>query len=238
MKKTVVYLLIATLLFSLTGCIGLSKKHGFGDLVILGDNLTREADPENPEETGAQPVSENATVKIGGETKKLGETFKNLRTGTYQASISDRTEKSNFAATVKVNVIVGKQTVSPKALLKYLQFNALKFTFDPATFGGESIPNADKITQVKMKGSVTHPTWDRLDNLTKNEDGTWSVIVPMVTDESLEFGFVYWLDADGDGKYDGPDDKADEWAGGNPAAGGSNYTVAAAKAAGIATLDF
>ena len=68
--------------------------------------------------------------------------------------------------------------------------------------------------------------------MSRNEDGTWSVIIPAVMDESLEFGFVYWLDTDGDGVSDDPADESGYWAGGNPATGG-NYTVEKAKADGI-----
>ena len=112
MKKTVVYLLIATLLFSLTGCIGLSKKHGAGELIILGDNLTREADPEQGE-TEPQPVSEETTVKIGARPK-TSERFV-LRSGIYNAVIAD----GKYNAIVKVEVKVNqKQTLKPTALLK------------------------------------------------------------------------------------------------------------------------
>ncbi len=227
MKKAIVYLLLATLLLTVTGC-GLSKQQGFGELIILGDKMTREADPENIEEEGAQPVSAKTTVKIGNETKNLGETFV-LRNGAYNAYISDSTEKSGFAETVKVEVKLGKQTVKPKVLLKRLEFNALKLIYDPASFGGNTVADADKITQVKVKGNITSEDWSRLDKLSKNADGTWSVIVPAVTDDTLEFGFVYWQDTDGDGV----EEVAEEWAGGNP--DGGNYNVATAKVAGIVT---
>ncbi|HHW13256.1 MAG TPA: hypothetical protein GXX33_09690 [Firmicutes bacterium] len=227
MKKTVVYLLITALLFSLTGCIGLSKKHGFGELIILGDNLTREADPKQGE-TEPQPVSEETTVKIGGETKKLGERFV-LRNGIYNAVIAD----GKYNAIVKVEVKVNqKQTLKPTALLKKPAFNALKFTFDPKTFARKSVDNPEQINEVYLKGSITAEDWSRLDKMTKNTDGTWSVIVPAVTDENLEFGFVYWLDTDGDGVSDYPNNEWGEWAGSNPKTN-QNYKVSEAKAEGF-----
>ncbi len=218
MKKLIGLLLITMLVFSVTGCnVGLSSKHGFGELIINGANITRE---------DANPITENTTVKIGKEEKILGETFI-LKTGTYDAYIKD----GKFAETVKVEVVLGKQTVKPKVLLKELLFNAIKLVFDPATFGGKTVENPEQINEVYVKGNITHPDWGRLDALTENEDGTWSVIVPAVTDENLEFGFAYWLDTDGDGVSDTPADESGEWAGGNP--GGGNYTVATGKADGI-----
>ncbi|HBL35322.1 MAG TPA: hypothetical protein DDZ55_00775, partial [Firmicutes bacterium] len=79
---------------------------------------------------------------------------------------------------------------------------------------------------------ITSEDWSRVDNLSKNADGTWSVIVPAVTDDTLEFGFVYWQDVDGDGV----EEVAEEWAGGNP--DGGNYNVASAKVDGIILLSF
>ena len=115
----------------------------------------------------------------------------------------------------------------------------MKLIFDPKTFGGNTVENPGQINEVYVKGSITSDDWSRLDALTKNEDGTWSVIVPAVDEDdyTLEFGFVYWLDADGDGKYDGPDDKADEWAGCNPETGG-NYNIETAIQDRIIILDF
>ncbi|MBA2133471.1 hypothetical protein [Capillibacterium thermochitinicola] len=193
MKKTVVYLLITALLFSLTGCIGLSKKHGFGELIILGDNLTREADPEQGE-TEPQPVdAEDVTVTIGSDTKKLGEKFV-LRAGTYNAKI----KAGSYAGELKVTVVVNKTTtLKPKLTLAKLQFNAWKFIFDPEYW---------KVTveeKVHLVGNFPLAEWDTTGKyypLIKQEDDTWSAIFP--APEGTMFKFIY--DSDDWGNDIGP----------------------------------
>lgn len=216
MKKTVVYLLIATLLFSLTGCIGLSKKHGFGELIILGDNMTREADSDQGE-TEPQPLSEEATVTIDGDTKKLGEKFTNLRTGTYTAKIQD----GQYAAdvTIKFENVNKTVTLKPKALLKKLPFNAWKFIFDPAKY------EVTVEEQVHLVGEMNG--WDpaNLDySLIKKSDGIWSAVFDV--EEGQQFKFMYDSTDWGDGNDIG-DDIGDD---------GGNITIGTNEE--VVTLDF
>lgn len=191
MKKTLVYLLITTLLFSLTGCIGLSKKHGFGELVILGDNLTREADKG---ETEPQPVSNETTVTISGETKNLGEKFV-LRAGKHRAKIKDGNFEGDLNVTVEVNKTV---TIKPTLKLAKLPFNAWKFIFDPERWG---VTVEEK---VHLVGDLPLSQWDATGKyypLIEQEDGTWSAIYP-AADGAL-FKFIY--DSDDWGNDIGPD---------------------------------
>jgi len=186
-KKTLVYFLIALLLFALTGCIGLSKKHGFGELIILGDNLTREADPDQGE-TEPQPVAKEATVTIGGETKKLGEKFV-LRTGTHTAKIKDG--KFAVTITVKIEKINKTVTLKPKAVLKKLQFNAWKFIFDPQRY---KVVVENEVHLVGGFGEENNDaTWWKPHYLgyplIKQLDGTWSAIFNLP--EGTEFKFIY-----------------------------------------------
>lgn len=182
MKKTLVYLLITTLLFSLTGCIGLSKKHGFGELVILGDNLTREADPDKGE-TEPQPVSNGTTVTISGETKNLGEKFV-LRAGKHRAKIKDGSFVGDLNVTVEVNKTV---TIKPTLKLAKLPFNAWKFIFDP------TVLDVAVKEEVHLVGDLPGATWNPADKetyrLIKQEDGTWSAIFAMEEGKSFKIIF-------------------------------------------------
>lgn len=203
MKKTVVYLLIATLLFSLTGCIGLSKKHGAGELIILGDNLTRDPDPEFEEEIeDPQEVDlANVTVTVAGQTKKLGEAFL-LRTGTYNAKIvaQEFEGQRTFEYTLE-NIVISKPnqkvTLSPKAKLDIVLTNAWKFIFDPERWG---VTVEEK---VHLVGNFPLAEWDTTGKyypLIKQEDDTWSAIFP--APEGTMFKFIY--DSDDWGNDIGP----------------------------------
>lgn len=189
MKKLIGLLLITMLVLSVTGCnVGLSNKHGFGELIIKGSNLTRYGDPDAEEneaeeyEIAAEDLEE-AIVKIGSDEKRLGETFV-LKTGTYDANI----KAGKFAETIKVKVVdINKTTIlEPKVVLKKLDFNAWKFTVKPADFDGATVTS-----EVHLVGDLPDATWAPADKsypLIK-QNGTWSAIFNIP--EGTEFKLIY-----------------------------------------------
>lgn len=219
MKRVISLLMILSLVFVMTACdnFGLNDEKGFGRLVVTKAYL----------EDGTEVVE--GTVKAAGKEAGFGEELV-LASGVYDVVVTDNS--GNVARLKGIIIKVAETTILDNVKLAKPLYNALRFTFDPATFGGNTVANPEQINEVYLKGEVNSADWDRLEVMSRNEDGTWSVIIPAVMDESLEFGFVYWLDTDGDGVSDDPADESGYWAGGNPATGG-NYTVEKAKADGI-----
>ncbi|MGB4005138.1 MAG: hypothetical protein WBK86_02000, partial [Halanaerobiales bacterium] len=204
----------------MTACdnFGLNDEKGFGKLIVSKAYL---------EEDGSEVTS--GTVKVDGKEAGFGEEIV-LAKGTYRVTITD--ESGNTTTEEGIVIKVAETTILDNVKLAKPLYNALRFIFDPATFGGNTVSYPEQINEVYLKGNVNSDDWSRLEVMTRNEDGTWSVIIPAVTDEYLEFGFVYWLDTDGDGVSDEPDGEWGVWAGDNPATRG-NYTVEAARADGI-----
>lgn len=219
MKRVISLLLILSLVFLITGCenFGLNDEKGFGKLVVSKALL----------EDGTE-VREG-TVKAAGKEAGFGEEIV-LASGVYDVVVTDNS--GNVGKVEGIIIKVAETTILDNVKLAKPLYNALRFTFDPATFGGNTVANPEQINEVYLKGNVNSDDWSRLEVMTRNEDDTWSVIIPAVMDESLEFGFVYWLDADGDGISDEPDNEWGQWAGDNPATEG-NYTVEAARTDGI-----
>ncbi len=129
--------------------------------------------------------------------------------------------------------------------LEVSEANALEITFDPedseawddVNFAADDDDidhdpedyDSDDIVRAVVKGSITDEAWGRLDEMTQNDDGTWSVIVPEA-DADAEFGVEYW--------FQGEDDEEaihDGWAGHD---GEDNYTVERAIESGVITLEF